>query len=405
MPTQKLKYINNQTDNGLEYDWNLIRRTYNSLGCPAIYYNPTTAPLAQAKYFDLLSDRSTGKTTNVMLLGLCMYWLYGTQIQYIRQLETHIMPKFTRSLFDVILQNDYIRKLTDNTYNSITYKSRRWYMCKVIDGEIVEQDDVACCFMCSIDKAMDLKSSYNAPFGDFIVYDEFIGKYYTPNEFVHFCDLVKTIIRERHSPIIFMIANTIDKHSQYFNELEIYDDIQVMQQGDHKLITTQRGTKVYFEIIGSSPQKKTKRSIVNKLFFGFNAPELAAITGDDWAVSNYQHIPEPLDDEQDDRPDYDYIYRNLYIFHNSKYLRLDIVRHKTLGVVCYVHWATRTYKDSYIMTCEDRYDPRYHYKLGSPKIERLLKKLFATNRVYYATNDVGSFFTNYMKYIQKHLPY
>lgn len=402
MPIQPINYISNKPELGLQYDWALIRKEYKRLGCPPDFYDPSTAPLASAKYFINLSDRSTGKTTNWLLIGLIMYWQYGTQIQYVRQSNENITPKYSRSLFNVILQNGYIDKITDGVYNSITYKSRRWYLCKIDDtGAIVDQDDTMCCFMCSIDKAIDLKSSYNAPYGDFIIFDEFIGDYYYPNEFVKFCDLVKTIIRERHSPIIIMLANTIDKHSQYFNELEIYDDVQIMQQGDHKTITTNRGTVIYVEIIGATKRKKAKRSVLNKLFFGFHAPELASITGDDWAVSNYQHIPEPLVDADDDRDDYWYIMRNIYIYHNSKYLRLDIVEHKKLGICVYVHWATKIYPDSIILTCEERYDPRYMYRLGPPKLAKLLERLYRSNRFYYATNDVGSFFTNYLKYTTK----
>lgn len=405
MPTQPQTYINGKPDNGLAYDWNLIKKTYKSLNCPSEYYDPTTAPLASAKYFCELSDRSTGKTTNWILLGLCAYWLYGCQTIYVRQFSDHIAPKYTQNLWSVIIQNGYIEKLTGGVYNHITYKSRRWYLCKNNKGDITDIDDTPCMFMCSVDKAMDLKSSANFPLGDIILYDEFIGKFYTPNEFVHFCDLVKTIIRERHSPIVVMLANTIDKHSQYFNELEVYDEVQVMHQGDHQLITTDRGTKIYVEMIGASQAKKKKRSFVNKLFFGFNSPEMAAITGDDdWAVSNYQHIPEPLEDSLDDRPDYEYLIRNVYIFHNQKYARLDIVKHKVLGIICYVHWATRVYDDSIILTCQDRQDPRYYYRFGPPRVARLIDKLNKTNGFYFASNDVGSFVTNYVKYAQKISP-
>lgn len=406
MPIQKLKFIEDKTEFGLEYDWDLIRKEYKRLNCPAEFFDPTTSPLKQAKYFVDLSDRSTGKTTGWLLLGLIMYWQYGTQTQYIRQNQENIAPKYTRTLYDVVLENNYIEIITDGVYNSIVYQSRSWYLCKVDEsGNIVEKDDTRCCFMLSIDKAMDLKSSYNAPFGDFIVFDEFIGDYYYPNEFVKFCDAVKTIIRERQSPIIVMLANTINKHSQYFNELEVYDEVQDMQQGDHKLITTDRGTKIYVEILGATVVKKKKRSILNKLFFGFHAPELASITGEDWAVRNYQHIPDPVTDVFDDRLDYEYVKRNIYIYHNSKYLRLDIVKHINLGICVYVHWATKTYPDSIILTCEDRFDKRFFYRLGPPKLAKTLEKLFKDNRFYYASNDVGSFMTNYMKYITKVQPY
>ena len=102
--------------------------------------------------------------------------------------------------------------------------------------------------MLSIDKHLDYKSVYNCPTGDIIIFDEFIGNYYYRNEFVNFNDLLKTIIRERQSPIIVMLANVIEKNSQYFNELEIYDNIQRLHQGENEIITSERGTKIYVEI-------------------------------------------------------------------------------------------------------------------------------------------------------------
>ena len=53
------------------------------------------------------------------------------------------------------------------------------------------------------------------------------------------------------------------------------------------------------------------------------------------------------------------------------------------------------------MTAEERTDNRYHYKLGSGKVEKYVKKMFSLNRIYYASNDVGSFVDSYLKFIQK----
>ena len=84
--------------------------------------------------------------------------------------------------------------------------------------------------------------------------------------------------------------------------------------------------------------------------------------------------------------------------------RPDIVKHKVLGIICYVHWATRVYDDSIILTCQDRQDPRYYYRFGPPRVARLIDKLNKTNGFYFASNDVGSFVTNYVKYAQKISP-
>ena len=390
-----MKYIKNTIEYGVKFDWKKIKAAMHQLGIPADVHNPEFLPLDAAKLFVCCSERNIGKTTNWLLLGMVMNDLYGTVIQYVRQREDMIAPKALKNLFDTILLYDYVEKVTGGRWNSVTYNSRRYYYCNVDEtGQIIEKAEQHFMFVCSVEAGEMLKSSYNAPMGDLIIFDEFIGRMYYPNEFVQFMDLCKTIIRGRHSPIIAMLANTINPHSPYYNELCIKDDIEKMSQGDNKIITTPAGTRVYVEIVGASVEKKEKNSVINRLFFGFKNPLLGAITGEStWAMKQYQHIP-----ELDENENVQVISRQLYIYYSGKYVRLDVVHHSTLGTCLYTHWATTTYSDSIILTTEYRTDPRYLYKLGTPMISRFIKDMFDQNRVYYATNDVGCFIENYMDY-------
>ena len=74
-------------------------------------------------------------------------------------------------------------------------------------------------------------------------------------------------------------------------------------------------------------ESKSKNTIINQLFYGFKNTMLGSITGDDWAIKCYQHIPEVPDDTDDDIQHVEVISRQVYIFHNSKLVRLDIVLH------------------------------------------------------------------------------
>lgn len=60
----EVKYINNDPQYGVRYDFRKLRKAYKKLGCPPDVYDPCTAPLEEAKYFVLLSERNIGKTTN-----------------------------------------------------------------------------------------------------------------------------------------------------------------------------------------------------------------------------------------------------------------------------------------------------------------------------------------------------
>lgn len=391
-----IKYINNDIECGIDYDYKQVKKLFKKLGCPGDLFDPFPALMSGCRWILDLSERSVGKTTQWLLVGMCMYWIYGTIIQYVRQFEEMIMPKASSDLFSTILKYDYVAKLTDGEYNTIVYKSRRWYFAHM-DTESMEITRTCpdhFMFSCSIDKQVQLKSSYNCPTGDLIIYDEFIGKITPVNEFVFFCDLCKTIQRERQSVRFVLLANSIDKHHIYFNELCIYDAVQMLHVGDHLETKSPLGTRIYIDFIGLSGERRKKRSVINTLYYGFKNPRLAAITGDDeWAMGCYQHIPKRGEDETDPQC----ISRQLYLLYNSRYVRLDIMQHPKLGVVIYAHWATQTYDDSIILTCDQRYDPRYQYQLGNKVISRLIKYMYTTNRVYYASNDVGNFMDSYLK--------
>lgn len=395
-----MKYIKNTIEYGVKFDWKKIRAAMHVLGIPADVHNPEFLPLEAAKLFVCCSERNIGKTTNWLLLGMCMNDLYGTVIQYVRQREDMIAPKALKNLFDTILLYDYVSKVTHGRWNSVVYNSRRYYYCNVDEtGQIIEKAEQHFMFVCSVEAGEMLKSSYNAPLGDLIIFDEFIGRMYYPNEFVQFMDLCKTIIRGRRSPIIAMLANTINPHSPYYNELCIKDEIEKMNQGDSKIITTQAGTRVYVEIVGATAEKKEKNSVINRLFFGFKNPLLGAITGEStWSMKQYQHIPE-LDEGAEETVQV--ISRQLYVYYSGKYVRLDIVLHSTLGQCIYCHWSGVPKKsDAIILTAEYRTDARYMYRYGSGLIEKYFKKMLAENRIYYATNDVGCFLESYLDYIK-----
>ena len=385
-----MKYIDDNKELGILYDWKKIFRLYKKLGCPDNVYNPTALPINQAKYFMLLSERKTGKTTNLLLLGMCANQEYGTVIHYIRQREDMVVNKTIKDLFTTIRQYGYIEKITKGKYNDVVYKSRRWYYCNIDDNGICEIAPTHFMYCCSIDKAFDLKSSYSSPLGDFIIFDEFISPYYYPNEFVSFEDLCDTIIRKRKSPIIFLLSNTIDKHSQYFNEFCVYDEIQRMNIGDKEIVETDMGTRVYVEIIKLKidNEQSAEKKEHNKLFYGFSNPQLNSITGVEWATKSYPHINPEWNN--------DIIINNYYLKYNTKLLKLDIVQNE-IGICVLIHRATKTYNDSIIYTIGDIDDNRYRFKFGNNKIDALIWKLYKANKFYYADNSCGTIVNNYIK--------
>lgn len=378
-------------------DWQKIRKEYKKLKCPNNVWNPLTLPLGECGYYIVLSDRTRGKTTNALLLGMVMNKIDGSIIEYVRQRREQIMPKFILSLFSTITQYGYVEKITNGEYNTIRNKSRRGYYAHV--NENGEMDKIATepfIHFAGIDECMDLKSTYNSPNSNIIIFDEFISKIYYRDECVDFLDMVSTYFRMRTNGIIMMLANTIDKNSPYFDELSLRDYIDKIHMGENEIVTTSMGTKIYLGILGSVASNQKRN--VNKWFFGFKNPKLASITGtESWALPEFQHIPKNSKTE--------IIRRGVFIFHAGKYVALDIVLNDKIGYCVYAHPATIIHDDSIIYTSGNIHDVRYKYRFGDMTFDKLSKlvwgKMYNRNLFFFSDNSTGALVESYVSLCKK----
>lgn len=390
-----MKYIDNDMNKGIEYDWNLIMKEYEKLGCPPYVYSPRDSMKSSAKYHIALSERSIGKTTNWILLGCVMNKLYGTIWHIVRQTDDMTAPKIMSEMLSVVNAYRYPEKLTDGKYNSIGYRNRKFFYQKIEDGEVVEKSSEHIGQALSIDKHQDYKSSYNCPTGDLIIFDEFISDIYRPNEFINFCDLVKTVCRDRLSPHIVMLANTINRHSTYFAEMGLNRIISTMRTGDSRTHETEKGTIIYVEMAANKIPKV--RQLVNRLFYGFDNPKLNAIVGGDWAIDNYPHII-PDDELELDAPT-EVLARHIYMKFNAELVELEICRNPIQGVHIRVHNAympKRPDECRFYTINKDDYKSNYIFKFGFDNLSKFLWKLYEMNKWLYATNDCGEIVRSYI---------
>lgn len=386
----EVKFLDNNKEHGIKYDFNLIRKEFAKLHCPESAYNPFKSHILKSgKWYVDLSERSTGKSTNWILLGMVMYKLYGTQTVYIRETVDMIRPAHSRQLFRTILEWDYVRKVTDGAYNDVKYASRAWYFHNS-EKDISAPEPFMVTL--SLDENILNKSSFNAPRGDLIIFDEFVSRHNYANQFVDLCDTIKTVVRERDSALIVLLANTIDRHSFWFKELGIYEEIQRMEIDTAKEFTNKGGTLISIALMGKKAnQMPEHRKEHNRKFFGFLNPKLNAITGGDWAMRIYPHPPKALDDDKPVKISY-----NRYIRHNNYIMNLELYRSNELGLYVICHKANDTYPDSVIYTLEDISNKQERYKWGESKIDKLLYKLLKGNKWYYATNMEGSLMDSYI---------
>lgn len=386
-----ISFIDNKEEHGIRYDWNLIRREFRKLKTPDGIYDPTSVPIESINYCVELSTRSYGKTTQWILFGLLMHKLYGTTPVIIRQTEEMTAPKHAASLLDVIRVYDdgrYILQLTDKRWNDLYIKARKVYYCLRDDrGEIVEKGTDPVIYLITLEESDALKSVFNVPRGDLIIFDEFISSVYKSNEFVTFADELKTVIRSRLSPRVIMLSNTINVTSPYFRELEISKEIRNIRTGEHKVITTDLGTKIYVRI-SDSPTTKHK-GLLNAAFFGFKNPALAAIRGGE-TVWNFRDVPRILVSDEDV-----YLDRRLKIDTSDDLLAVDFVHTPDRGIVANIH-PGEVHDDSVVLTLSDIWDRQHRHGLGYGQREKMLLLLRDRKKVYFSDCETAAVFENYI---------
>ena len=394
---------------GRVYPWSTIAKLYNSLGCPDCYYNPTVMPFKQAAWFMLLSERATGKTTNVILYCLCMWWLYGTSFLYVRDSADMIAPKNAKTLFDTVNAYGYIHKLTDGLYNSMVYDSRAWYMCKRDEtGKIVDRCPERCAMVTSLDQVSDLKSALNLPRCDMVVFDEFVPlnpmdvRQNDPHDFILLSDLLSTVFRLRRSGSVIMLGNTLDMYNHYYSDLGVATPLKAAKLGDYGIVDTGE-THVYFELIAPPREYREQKDKFVKRFFDFDNEELNAITGrGTYSVKQFPLFP----GHKGDKTKFKVLDSSIFIKYGSEFLQLQTVLHDDVGLCVWVRPGyPRDVSKCIILQSEPITESWQAYGLGPPMLEKFLVFLWQQHKFYFSTNQQGMAFCSYLSKCRIYLDY
>lgn len=345
------------------------------------------------------SERSYGKTTALLLLGLEAYVSDEIITHYVREYSDMISASKIKDMYSTIIKLGYISKITSGKWNSITYQvqTRRWYLCNVdADGNIINQDNQYCTYNMALDMNYTYKSSYQCDKAHLVIFDEFISNRYRKgvSDYVIFCDLLYTLFRTTTANVrIFLLSNSIDRNSEYFDDMLCREFIDTCSVGDSYTYTVEK-TNFYIEYVGGR-QSKAKKNINARIFgVAFHNSRLNALVGSDWATNNYPHINKKV---------VNYLLRNVFVKVNNKYLQLDIVEVEEFShPVVYVHKANEpTKEDRYIYTNDVQInDGHYIHGFGvGNNIDKWLKRAYENGWFYFSSNNDGSTFEHFIRSI------
>ena len=375
-------------------DYKHLKRVADKLGIfPKEYYSPFDSNFENYSWNILMSERTLGKTTGWLLLGMLANREYGTIPEYVRLTADMLKPKAVKDLFNTIVANDYVSRITDGKWNDVFYYAERWYYVKKENGKIIEKSDKH--FMHGYDLAHTntLKSSYNNPTGDIIILDEFIDNQTPFNDcFFYLCDSMSTIFRLRENCKCIMLSNCINPRSTWFTEMNIMQDVSSCKIGERKICTRQGDTPVYLEIVANKNVSKIKRSI-NKLYFGFKNPKLNAITGSDtWAYAEFPLFEKGFFNSDGEYHKYTYdIIQRFYIYHDSFYVQCDICNHELYGWCIMVrNWNIEPYPDDITLVAKNPTKKgEYNYRELKELFDVAFPNLYTNNKWYYKDNSTG----------------
>lgn len=345
-----------------------------------------------AQYNIIFGERSNGKTYSVLKYGLEKFCKTGEQTAIVRRWSEDFKGKRGSTMYQALVNNREIEKLTEGKWTDVYYYSGRWYLCKYNEKEerTILEKPIAYAFALG---SMEHDKSTSYPEITTILFDEFLTRtMYLPDEFVLFMNVLSTIIRHRKNVKIFMLGNTVNKYCPYFNEMGLrhikdmkVGDIDIYSYGDSDL-------KVAVEYC--KPNKQGKES---DTYFAFDNPKLNMITGGAWEVNIYPHCPikyVPKD-----------IKFTYFIIFDGEILQCEIIM-KDNNNFTFIHRKTSPIKDEekdLIYSTEYRPLPNWKRKINKPTtdIEKKIAMYFAKDKVFYQDNDVGEIVRNYLMWCGK----
>jgi hypothetical protein len=359
------------------------------------YYSLNNILSKNAQYNIIFGERSNGKTYAVLNYGIENYFKNGKQLAVIRRWDTDFIGKRSRTMFDAIVSNGVIKRLSKGKYTKIIYKSMSWYMAyydEELDKDILDSQPFAYAFSIS---AVEHDKSTAYPNIDTVLFDEFITrKGYLVDEFVGFMNVLSTIIRDRDDVKIFMCGNTVNQYCIYFTEMGL-THVKSMKQGDIDVYDYgDSGLRVAVEY--ADKKNNGKKSDV---YFAFNNPKLKMITNGVWELDIYPHCPIKFEPK-----DIKFIY---FIIFDRDILQCEIVKKKPNNektqVFTFIHRKTTPIKDEnkdLVYSTEYNSRPNYRRKITKPMtdIEKFILSFYANEKVFYQDNEVGDIIYNYIKW-------
>lgn len=352
------------------------------------YYSLKRILERNATYNMIIGERSNGKSYSVHEYAAEEFYKNGGQLAVVRRWQDDFTGKRGAAMFDGIVNSGALERITKGEWTGIYYYSSRWFFCRYEDGKRVVNEIPFAYGFAITSQEHDKSTSY--PNVKTILFDEFLTRsMYLPDEFVLFCNVISTIVRQRTDVKIFMLGNTVNKYCPYFKEMGLkhvqqmkQGSIDVYKYGDSRLT-------VAVEYCKEGAEGKP-----SDFYFAFDNPKLNMITGGAWEIDIYPHCPckyRPKD-----------VRFRFFIEFDASILQCNVICLDS-GYFLFIHEKTTPIKypdrDLQFTLNETSHRRNIRRNILKPEDNLGIKIawFFKNNRVFYQDNDIGEVVANYLK--------
>lgn len=349
------------------------------------YYSSKNIRKKGAKYNVIFGGRSSGKSFDLLCLAVENFYKNGKQTGYIRRWRDDIVGRRADEVFKAVIEKNKIREITKGEWTDVFYNAGKWYLCRYDNNRrVLCERPLMYAFALS---SMEHDKSLSFPNITIVIFEEFLSRTgYLPDEFVLFCNVLSTIIRERDDVTIYMLGNTINKYCPYFKEMGL-SHVKDMEPGTIDLYHYgESGLTVAVERTSDSSGKDSD------VYFAFDNPKLGMITTGGWEIDIYPHCPIKY------RPK-DIIF-TYFIKFDNEILQCEIISAAGVSFTFIHKKTTPLQNEDKDLIFSTEYDPRPNWrrKITHPvlNIEKRIYSYFVTDKVFYQDNEVGEIVRNYL---------
>ena len=355
------------------------------------FYSLDNILTKNADYNIVFGERSNGKTYAALEYGIKQFVESGYQNQtaIIRRWKEDIKGKRAETLYNALEANGRIAELTNGEYTEVYYFNGRYYLSNYdsnIQKHVPHTKPLAFTFALS---EMEHDKSTSYPDITTVIFDEFLTRrYYLPDEFILFMNVLSTIIRHRNNVKIFMLGNTVNKYCPYFTEMGLRH-IGQMEQGTIDVYKFGKG-QLTIAVEYAATISKNKAS--NKYFCFDDSDSVQMIINGAWEMAIYPHLSVKYDDK-----DIVFIY---FIKFNGNVLQCEIVN-KDNEYFTYIHEKTTPIKNPdtdlvYSLQHSEKQNYKRRLLSTATPLETKIARFYALEKVFFQNNEVGEIVRNYI---------